>query len=270
MKKQFKLGVIGCGFMANSIIKGVVKSDFLRSRKIIVSDPSTDKLDQIEEYGVFTTQNNKYVVENSEFLLLAVKPQHFSDVVKSLDGVLPTKVISIMAGVKKNTIKNSLGVGIIKVARCMPNLPCSIGTGAMGIDMIDFNSSTDDIEFIHGVFDSLGTAISIDESKMDAVTGISGSGPAYCFLFLDALVDAGIKHGLTKDESKTLAVQTMLGAAELVSRDEQSISELIKRVCSKGGTTIEAIKVFEEKNFRSTIMDAVDACIKRAEELSKE
>lgn len=269
MKKKFKLGVIGCGFMANAILRGVVLSDFLAGKKIIVSDISEENLEKIDELGVYTCDDNRFVAENSEFLLFAVKPQNFADVVKSLGGFKPDKVISIMAGVKKNTIKNSLGMGMVKVARCMPNLPCSIGSGAVGVDMSDFNSDSDDIEFISKVFDALGIVLSVDESKMDAVTGISGSGPAYVFMFIDSLIDAGVKQGLTRDEAKVLAVQTVLGGAEMVQREEQSIKDLIMRVCSKGGTTIEAVKVLEEENFRQTVMDAVDACVKRAKELSE-
>ncbi|MDE7306384.1 MAG: pyrroline-5-carboxylate reductase, partial [Clostridia bacterium] len=146
--------------------------------------------------------------------------------------------------------------------------PCSIGSGAIGIDMLDFNNSTDDTDFISNIFNCLGTILSIDESKMDAVTGISGSGPAYVFMFIDSLIDAGVNQGLSKNQAKILAVQTVLGAAEMVERDEESVSELIMRVCSKGGTTIEAVKVLEDNKFRSIISNAVDACVKRAKELS--
>ncbi|MDE6597395.1 MAG: pyrroline-5-carboxylate reductase [Clostridia bacterium] len=269
MKKQFKLGIIGCGFMAQSIIRGVVLSDFLSEKKIIVSDVSEENLDNVNYLGVRTALDNRFVAENSEYVLFAVKPQNFAEVVKSLGGFVPEKVISVMAGVKKNTIKSSFGMGAVKVARCMPNLPCSIGSGTIGIDMLDFNNSTDDTDFISNVFNCLGTILSVDESKMDAVTGISGSGPAYVFMFIDSLIDAGVKQGLSKNQAKILAVETVLGAAEMVERDEESISELIMRVCSKGGTTIEAVKVLEENKFRSIISDAVDACVKRAKELSE-
>lgn len=269
MKKQFKLGIIGCGFMAQSILKGVILSDFLSERKIIVSDVSPENLQDVEFLGVRTSVDNEFVAKNSEFLLLAVKPQNFEEVVKSLNGFKPEKVISIMAGVKKNAIKNALGSNAAKVARCMPNLPCSIGSGVLGVDMTDYNSKLDDIEFISNIFNCLGTVLSTDESKLDAVTGISGSGPAYVFMFIDSLIDAGIKHGLTKNETKILAVQTLIGSAEMVERGEQSISELIMQVCSKGGATIEAVKVFEENNFRGIIAEAVSACVKRSKELSE-
>ncbi len=270
MKKRYKLGVIGCGFMANAILKGVVLSDFLSGRKVIVSDPSEEKLSAVEdELGVNTTTDNAEVARNSEFVLFAVKPQTFAEVASGLSDVCPDKVISIMAGVKKSTIKNALGVGIIKVARCMPNLPCSIGSGMMGVDMSDFNDNYDDTEFITKLFDCLGVVMSVSEDKLDAVTGISGSGPAYVFMFIDALIDAGVKQGLTRDEAATLAVQTVIGGAEMVQNSDKPLAELIMSVCSKGGTTIEAVKVLEKNNFRAIVGDAVEACVARSKELSR-
>lgn len=270
MKKQFKLGIIGCGFMSNAIIKCICESEYIKNRKIIVSDMSHDKLNAAaDEYGINVTDDNKYLAENSEFILFAVKPQNFAEVAKEINCVNPDKVISIMAGVKKSTIKNALGVGLIKVARCMPNLPCSVGYGMMGVDMSDYDKNTDDIEFIYNLFSCLGSVLSISEDKLDAVTGISGSGPAYVFIFIDSLIDAGIKQGLTKDEAKLLAMQTVFGSCQLLMESEKSLSELIMNVCSKGGTTIEAVKVFEENNFRGIISDAVAACVNRSKELSQ-
>lgn len=270
MKNQFKLGVIGCGFMANAIIKGVVESEFIRAKKIIISDINEDKLTEINEtLGVAVTNDNKFVAENCEYLLLAVKPQSFDELAKELSGVCHNKVISIMAGVTKAKIKNSFGVGLIKVARCMPNLPCSVGCGMMGVDMTDFNSNTDDTDFINNLFSCMGNVLSVTEDKLHAVTGISGSGPAYSFIFIDSLIDAGIKQGLTKDEAKLLAIQTVWGACEMLFDSEKPLSELIMSVCSKGGTTIEAVKVFEQNNFRGIVSDAVEACVKRSKELSE-
>lgn len=268
MKKKFKLGVIGCGYMGSALVKGVVLSDYINAKKVIVGDIIEANLDSIAETGVFTCNSNRYVAENCEFLILAVKPQNFANVIKSLGGYAPEKVISIMAGVSRLSIKKQFGTGV-KVARCMPNLPCSIGSGAIGIDMSDFNGEVDDTEFIFNVFNSVGTVISLDESKMDAVTGISGSAPAYAFMFIDSLIDAGVQNGLTKDEARVLAAQTMLGAAEMVLRDENSVADLIMKVCSKGGTTIEAVKVLEENNFRGIIYRAVGACVKKSKELSE-
>ena len=268
MKKLFKLGVIGCGFMAQSILKGVVASDFLRAKKVVASDVTDAALDKAAELGIMGTTNNKYLVENSEYVLFAVKPQNFASVCQSLEGVAPEKVISIMAGVKRDKIKAALGRDV-KVARCMPNLPCSIGSGVIGVDMTDYNSNQDDIEFISGVLNCLGTVLSVREEKMDAVTSISGSGPAYVFMFIDALIDAGVKQGLTRNEATVLAVQTVMGSAEMVEHSEVPVTELIKRVCSKGGTTIEAVKVLEERNFRGIVDEAVAAFAKRSKVLSE-
>lgn len=173
-----------------------------------------------------------------------------------------------MAGIKKSQIKNALGVGLIRVARCMPNLPCSVGCGMMGVDMTDFNKNTDDTEFVYNLFSCMGQVLSVTEEKLDAVTGISGSGPAYTFMFIDSLVDAGIQQGLTKDEAYTLALQTVVGSCAMLMETEKPVSELITSVCSKGGTTIEAVKVLEDKNFRGTVAAAVAACVKRSKDLS--
>lgn len=269
MKKKFKLGVIGCGFMGSALVKGVVLSDFLSPKKVIASDLVAANLDSVADTGVYTCNSNRFVAENSEYLVLAVKPQHFENVVKSLGGYKPENVISVMAGVSKLFIKKKFGSDKIRVAICMPNLPCSIGSGAIASDMSDFDGNTDDSDFIFNVFDSVGMVLSIDESNMDAVTGISVSGPAYAFMLIDAMIDAGIKHGLSKDAAKALAVQTVLGAAEMVQRDERSVPDLIMQACGKGGVALEAVKVLEENNFRGTVYQAVAACVNKSRELSE-
>ncbi len=270
MKKRYKLGVIGCGFMANAILNSLIQSDFINPRKVIVSDRDVSKLEEVaDELGVDVTDDNRRVAEESEFVLFAVKPQNFGEVAAEISDLRVDKVISIMAGLKKNTIKNALGVGLIKVARCMPNLACSVGCGAMGIDMSDFNSNPDDTQFISLMFGNMGTVVSLSEDKLDAVTGISGSGPAYVFMFIDSLIDAGIKQGLTADEARTLAVLTVLGGAEIAWQSDKPLTELLMGVCSKGGTTIEAVKTLEENNFRAVVDKAVDACVRRSKELSE-
>ncbi len=267
MKKQYKLGVIGCGFIGETILKGAVLSDFLRGKKIIVSDIAEENLDKADELGVHVTSDNKFVAENSEFLLLAVKPSDFAGVVDSLYGYRPDKVISVMLGVKKNTIKNALGVGLIKVARCALNLPCTIGSGAIGLDMTDFNKSNDDTDFIYSLFAQLGTIVSVDESKVDAVTALSVNGPASVIMFIDSLIEAGVRQGLPRSEAKILAVQTVLGSAEMVQREENTVSELLSLAC-RGGTGIEAVKTLEERGLRQIVCDTVEACASRAKELS--
>ena len=271
MKKQYKLGVIGGGFMAIAILKGVVYSDFLRAKKIIVADPSEQARQKLSELGVYTTANNRDVAGNCEYLLLAVKPQTLADVAASIKGLPVEKVITIMAGVKKQKIKDVLFGDDIKVARVMPNLPCSIGSGMSAIDFEDFSDDADDCSFIIDVFETLGAVLSVPESKLNAVTGISGSGPAYVYMFIDGLIKAGIRQGLTEEEAKTLAVTTVKGGADMVAHSEdKSLADLIAAVCSKGGTTIQAVESFQKDDMEGMIDRAVAACVRRAEELSEQ
>ncbi|MDE7329599.1 MAG: NAD(P)-binding domain-containing protein [Clostridia bacterium] len=264
MKKQFKLGVIGCSASAVSVLRGVVLSDFIREKKIIVSDDNEESLDGLNYLGVKTTLDNKFVAQNSEYLLLAVTPDKFNAVAESIEGVRPEKVISVMEGLTKSQIKNSLGVGLIKVARAVLNTPCSIGSGAIGIDMLDFNKSTDDTDFISNIFNRLGIIVSLEESKLEAVSALSGNG-IYTLMLIGGLVEAGVKHGLTKNEAKILAVQSVSGMAELVQQGEKSIDELVMQEC-KNSSSIEAVKAFEDGGFRKLVAQAVEASVLKIKE----
>ena len=270
MKKQYRLGVIGGGFMATAIVKGIVYSDFLRAKKIIVSDPSAQAREKLSELGVYTTANNRDVAGNCDYLLLAVKPQTFEEVAQSVKGLPVEKVITIMAGVKKEKIKKLLFGNAVKVARVMPNLPCSIGAGMSAVDLEDFSDDVDDCSFILDVFGKLGEVLTVPEEKLNAVTGISGSGPAYVYMFIDGLVKAGMNQGLDEEEAKTLAVMTVKGGAEMVAHSEdKTLGQLISAVCSKGGTTIQAVESFRSDGMEAMIDRAVAACVKRAAELSE-
>ncbi len=264
MEKKFKLGVIGCGFMASAIIKGILRSEILRSDEIIVSNKEGMGFEGVAGTNVSTTYSNKELAENAEFVFLAVKPQGLDEVMKDIGDIPVEKIISILAGVKKAKIKETFPCA--KVARCMPNTPCSIGYGAVAVDAEDFFE--EDREFIIKLFSSLGTAIALKEEKMDAVTGISGSGPAYVYLFIKGLILAGIRQGLTEEEAKTLAVNTVIGSGQMVlANPEKSIDMLIDAVCSKGGTTIEAVNSFNEDGLIGIIDKAGDGCVRRSIEL---
>jgi pyrroline-5-carboxylate reductase len=270
MKKNFKLGVIGGGFMAQSIIEGVLNgfSNRIKPKNIMVSDLSDEILVKFSNKKINTTKSNIDIVNFADFVLFAVKPQSLNAVAEELKENRPKKIITIMAGVTKKSLKNTFGIDT-KVARCMPNTPCSIGSGVVAIDLSDFDN--EDKEFITSIFDSIAEIILLDESKMNAVTGISGSGPAYVYLFIDSLIEAGKKQGLSEEEAKVLAINTVYGGAEmLIENPNKDIKDLIKAVCSKGGTTIEAMKKFEENNFYDIINQSVEACVNRAEELSKQ
>ena len=265
MKKKFKFGVIGAGFMSTAIIKGVIGSNLLKEKEIIVSDINQNSLKTISNLGVNTTMDNKYLADNCEFLMFAIKPQNAPEVLCDIKNCNCDKFISIMAGVKKAKIKSYFPNSC--VARCMPNTPCAIGSGAVGIDLSDFNNEKD-IMFVKTLFSSLANVVILQENELNAVTGISGSSPAYFYLFLKGIIDAGVKHGLRLEDSKLLATSTMIGAGKMVLENpDKSLDDLITAVCSKGGTTIEAINIFNEQNLNSITESAINACVKRSMEL---
>lgn len=265
MKKKFKIGVIGAGFMASSIIRGVISSKNVLPCDIIVSDVSQESLDKAKQIGVSVTLDSLEVCNNSEYVIFAVKPQNFSTVAELIYGCDCKNFISIMAGVKKERIKQLLGN--VKVARCMPNTPCSIGYGAVAIDLSDFIDQTDK-DFIRSIFSSIANVVEVEEKLINAVTGVSGSSPAYFYLFAQSVIDAGVKNGLDYETAKNLAVSTMIGAGHMIfANPDKSIDELINAVCSKGGTTIEAVKVYKDNGISYISEKAIDACVNRAFEL---
>ena len=168
--------------MATALIKGAISSNCINSNEIIVSDVNDIALEKMANNGVSTTKDTVYLVENSEFVLFAVKPQSLSEVLSQISSCDPSKFISIMAGIKKEKIKKTFPTS--KVARCMPNTPCSIGFGAVGLDVSDFTDDND-LTFIKNLFLPLANVVLVPEEKLNAVTGVSGSSPAYFYLFLN-------------------------------------------------------------------------------------
>lgn len=266
MKKIYKLGIIGAGFMANAIIDGVFNSNTLTKDDIICSCKTDETLEKLKIKGINVSLNNKYIVENSEFVLFAIKPQSLQAVLEEISSSKLDKCISILAGTKKEKFKKIFNN--VKVARCMPNTPCSINCGAMGIDLSDYDNK-EDINFINNIFSPLGKLVNVNEEKLNAVTGVSGSSPAYFFYFAKSLIDAGIKQGLTEEESKILVINTMLGSSQMLLNSNKSIDELINSVCSKGGTTIQAMNVFEKNKLEQIVDEAVVACVKRSKEIEE-
>ena len=265
MEKKFKIGVIGAGYMASSIINGAISSGKVSPQLFLVSDKCQENLDKLSKIGVSTTTDNSLVANSCEFVLFAIKPQNFNEVLMQMKDCECKKFISIMAGVKKQTIKN--GLGDVKVARCMPNAPCLVKSGAVGIDCSDYNDKND-IDFIKSIFEGSSAVIDVQEKDLNVVTGISGSAPAYFYFFAKGLIEAGVKNGLSVDQATSFVVNTMIGSGKmLLNCKDKTIDELIDSVCSKGGTTIEAIKVYKENQLDQISDKAVDACVKRAFEL---
>lgn len=261
---KFKLGVIGCGFMAQAILDGVLQSSVLSPKEIIVSDPDHDKTNRYREKGCAVAVNNVEAASDSEYLLFAVKPQQLNSVLEELKKCDPKNIISILAGTKK--FAYSRYFPFARVTRCMPNTPCSLGKGAIGIDADDF--SEEGRTFVLSVFSVLGQVVSLSEEKLNAVTAISGSGPAYVYLFAKAMTEAGVAAGLTMEEARKLTEATIIGGGEMMKKNsDSSLDELIQAVCSKGGTTIAAIDSFRENHFEEVIADGIRAAIIRSKEL---
>ncbi len=265
-KKSYRLGVIGGGFMATAILQGVINRGVLKAEEILVAEPQEEKQKFFANLGVNVTYDNALLAENCEYVLFAVKPQTFSEVAKQIRGITVSRAISIMAGVTKSVIQRAIKVE--KVARAMPNLPCSVGEGMIGIDTSDFND--EERAFIFKLFCATGCVEEVEESLLNAVTGVSGSGPAYVYLFLKCLAEAGVKNGLSEEKAKSFALQTLKGGIKLVEQNpEKSLDELIAAVSSKGGTTVAALSQFEKDGWGEGVSRAVTAAVKRAEELSK-
>ncbi len=265
MKKKFVLGVIGAGFMSTAIINGIINSKILKKSQIIVSDLNDAQIEKMTKLGVKATKDNLFVANNCNFLLFAIKPQNFDEVASTLKDVNIPNVISIMAGVKISKIKQYFALS--KVVRCMPNTPCSIGCGAVGIDLSDLTDKND-IKFVNDIFSSFAVVSNVKEEEIGAVTGVSGSSPAYFYYFIKSIVESGVKHGLSYETALSLATSTMIGAGKMIqSSTDKSLDDLINAVCSKGGTTIQAINTFNDLNLSEIVDKAITACINRSKEL---
>lgn len=268
MLQNSTIGFIGGGNMAEAIIKGLVAGG-MAPRNIIVSDPVLDRRAHLAtSLQARTSDDNVEVAKEADLIVLSIKPQLAASVLSSLEGgVTPQKlVVSIMAGISTTFIEESLPNGC-RVVRAMPNTPALVQTGATAI-CGGRRATGDDMEMARELFKLVGTVYQVGEKQMDAVTGVSGSGPAYAFSFIEALADAGVKNGLPRDVAAGLAVQTVLGAARLVQESSEHPAVLRDRVSSPGGTTIAALHALENGRFHGLIMDAVDAAVKRSKELA--
>ena len=267
--KNYKLGFIGAGNMAEAIFSGAIEKKVLKPNEIFIYDISQDRMNGLcKKYGIISASSIEDLCSKAEMLVLAIKPSIISTVLEKLaeiDSRLP--MVSIVAGWSGMKIKGYMGRhDNVRVLRIMPNMPLMSGEG-----MSVFETPTDleknEYIFIKGIFQGLGLVLEQPEKLMDAVTSISGGGPAYVFMFIEALADAGVLNGISIDNAILLAAQTVLGSAQAVLDTGIHPAKLKDAVCSPGGTTIEAVKVLEEKGFRSSIIEAVDACAEKSKKL---
>ena len=268
---KYKLGFIGAGVMAGSILDRIIATgklnDFgLKPSDIAVYDLDEAKRKKFADMGVSVASSSDELLAESESVLLGVKPQFYADILKAAPVINAKNVISIMAGVKIATLRKYFKpeTGITRV---MPNTPCRIGKG---IAAVTFDNTDEAHEaLVKGLLGVCGAVIVLEESKFDAVTSISGSGPAYVFMFADAMVRAGVEGGLSVEESRALALATIEGSAAFASIAGEDLLTMTDKVCSKGGTTIEAVDVFRAKDLYGTVSEAIGACRKKSELLSE-
>ena len=268
MLKGKKIAVIGGGKMGSVIIGGIVSHNLAPACNVTVADKVKERLEELtESYGIRVTEDNRKAAKGADIVILAVKPQDMGTVLSELSPVIDNKkvVISIAAGITTGFIEGHLREGT-RVIRAMPNTPALIGEGAAAL-ACGKKGSEKDREMAGLIFSALGITVFVKEELMDAVTGLSGSGPAYGFVIIEALSDAGVRMGLSRDISLKLAAQTILGAAKLCLKGDKHPAELKDMVTSPGGTTIAGLKALEEGKIRATLMAAVEAAALRSKEL---
>ncbi|MFA6866612.1 MAG: pyrroline-5-carboxylate reductase [Clostridia bacterium] len=263
---KFELGIIGAGVMANALLTQILNKEVLPCNKLTIYDINKSKCFDINK-EINVSDNIQSLIDNSNMVLFAVKPQNYLDICKANTFRDDMTVLSIMAGVKIGTIRQNINNYKCGVLRIMPNMPCKIGKGicALCFDKVDTTKK----EILCNIFKASGDIIQLEESKFDAVTSISGSGPAYVYMFLQGMINGGQNGGLSYEESKKLAIATLIGASEICKTTSEELDTMINKVCSKGGTTIEAVNVYKDSDLVGIITKGVDACRQRSEELSK-
>lgn len=266
--KTRRLGFLGSGNMATALVGGLVAGAVLPPDRILASDVKGERLEQLAtEFGIRTTMDNHQLLRESDVVVLAVKPQVIDRVLTEIGAdVRPDQlVISVAAGVPIEALEGRLPPGS-HVVRAMPNTPATVLAGATAVAG-GAHASADDLRVARELFEAVGRVVVLDESLLDAVTGLSGSGPAYVMLIIEALADGGVKVGLHRDTALLLAAQTVFGAAKLLLETGEHPGRLKDMVTSPGGTAIAGLHTLESGALRKTLIDAVECATERAAEL---
>jgi pyrroline-5-carboxylate reductase len=268
MLNDRELALIGGGNMGEAILKGLIAAQLIKLQQITVTDVIEARLAYLREtYAVRALTDNAKAVAHADLIVLAVKPQ---DMVQTIQGIAPAVddqkvVISIAAGVPIAKIEAAFAKPI-RIVRVMPNTPALVLAGAAGL-CAGSHARSEDLAVARTLFDALGKTVVVSEYLMDAVTGLSGSGPAYIFVLIEALADGGVKMGLTREAALTLAAQTVYGSAKLLLDTGLHPGELKDRVTSPAGTTIAGLHALEERAFRGAVIEAVERATLRSREL---
>lgn len=263
-----KIGFIGAGNMGEALVKGVLKAKLLTPQDVYASDIREERLQKLRnDCGITTFKDNKELALKVRIIVLAIKPQNMEEVLGEIAPVINKEhlIISIAAGINTSFISQHLK-DKASIIRVMPNTPALIQEGASALTA-GKEVTQSDLESAQRIFDSVGKTVIVDEPLMDAVTGLSGSGPAYFFLFIEVLTDAGVKMGLPRSVALQLSTQTCLGAAKMVFETGEQPATLRDMVTSPGGTTLSGLKAMEAGGLRKTLMAAVEAATQRSKEL---
>ncbi len=265
-----KVSFLGAGNMAEAVIKGALSAKIFKAKNILAADVSRDRLNYLRAtYGIRTSMNNKEALKHGSVVILGVKPLTMDHLLKEVAGQAKSGhlFISVAAGITIARIRAILGKGA-RVIRVMPNTPALIREGATAIAP-GKGVTKADIALALKLFNSIGRAVLLEEKMMDAVTGLSGSGPAFVFVMIEAMADGGVKMGLPRDVSLFLAAQTVLGSARMVLETKEHPGKLKDFVASPGGTTIAGLHRLEEGRIRAALIAAVEGATRRSEELGR-
>jgi pyrroline-5-carboxylate reductase len=271
MFKDKTVGVLGAGNMGQALLRGFLESGLLEPQAVIASSLDSDVLDSLQdELGIRTTLNNAELIAGSDIILLATKPQTIVPVLSGLKDVIREGqlFLSVAAGVRTQVLEEALPLEL-PVVRVMPNTPSLIGQGTNAFCLGRY-AGDEHARLVHALLGSAGLSVQVDEAQMDSVTAISGSGPAYVFLFMEAFYAAGEGLGLSREVARKLVNQTMRGAVELAIASEDDAAELRRKVTSPGGVTAEAIAVLEAQELRRILKEAIQAGHDRSAEMTRE
>ncbi len=263
-----KIGFIGCGNMATAMITGIIRKNIVTGDDILVSARTKESLEKAEQkFGVQTTTKNRKVAETADVLVLAIKPDKMEQVIWEISEVLrkETVVVTLAPGKTLAWLDQTFDRPV-KIIRTMPNTPALVGEGMTALCPNDRINELE-LQTVEEIFGSFGKTAVVPEKMIDVVTGVSGSSPAYVFLFIEALADAAVKEGMQRKQAYDFAAQAVLGSAKMVLETGLHPGVLKDMVCSPGGTTIEAVRVLEECGLRSAVMEAAIACVEKAREL---
>jgi len=269
--KSYKIGIIGTGNMASAIISGILSSGFLKNEEIIIFDIDLEKTNKLTNlYNIEISNNISDIFYLSNYVLLSIKPQNLTDiipVIKLSYNASNNIIISILAGIPTYYFEKVLG-GKPKIIRVMPNSPVLVKKGLSAISTGKYTKRTD-LKFVIDLFNCVGTTILIEERFQNLVTSLSGSGPAYFYLFCKHLIDFGVENGLPFEISKKMVIDTFIGSGEIMNLGEDSLDSLIKKVASKGGTTEKALESFEKNKFKLIVNEALKSAFQKACEIEK-